>query len=152
LEVFLNATPPHHCDGGKAARKRWSASAILKHGRYTLSAASRIDKWAGEPKDLIPEIRNNLSFQNCALVGFDFPIGVPACYATMAGIGDFKALLLQLGAGSWSNFLDCAGRSEEISLRRPFYPFKPGGPKQSHLLRALEFQNMDQLRRQCEEK
>lgn len=142
----------YHCDWGTAAKKRWSASAILKDGRYTLSAAGRIDKWAGEPSDLIPTIRNNLNSQECALVGFDFPIGVPACYARMAGVRDFKALLLQLGAGSWSNFFDCARRSEEISLCRPFYPFKPGGTKQSHLLNALGFQNIGQLRRQCEEK
>ncbi|HSY30985.1 MAG TPA: hypothetical protein VLA42_03260 [Verrucomicrobiae bacterium] len=142
----------YHCDWGKAAQKRWSASAILKHGRYTLSAAGRIDKWAGEPKNLIPAIRRNLNSLECALVGFDFPIGIPARYARTAGIKEFKALLLQLGAGPWSNFFDYARRSEEISLRRPFYPFKPGGTKQSHLLRALGFQNMDQLRRQCEEK
>jgi hypothetical protein len=142
----------YHCDWGTAGKKRWSASAILKDCRCTLSAARRIDKWAGEPRDLIPAIRSNLNSQECALVGFDFPIGVPACHARMAGIRDFKTLLLQLGAGSWSNFFDCARRSEEISLRRPFYPFKPGGTKQSHLLNALGFQNIDQLRRQCEEK
>jgi hypothetical protein len=138
--------------GGKAAEKRWSTSAILKDGRYTLSSAGRIDKWAREPSYLIPAIRNNLNSQACALVGFDFPIGVPACYARTAGIRDFKALLLQLGAGSWSNFFDCARRPEEISLHRPFYPFKPGGTKYSHLLNTLGFQNIDQLRRQCEEK
>ncbi len=142
----------HHCDWGKAAKKRWSASAILKDGRYTLSAAGRIDKWAREPIVLIPEVRSNLNPQECVLIGFDFPIGVPARYATMAGIKEFKALLLQLGAGSWSKFFDCARRPDEISLHRPFYPFKPGGTKQSHLLNALGFQNIDQLRRQCEEK
>ena len=71
------------------------------------------------------------------LVGFDFPIGVPAAYAERTGIVSFKDVLPQLGRGAWDRFFEPAERPEDISLRRPFYPRRPGGTKQEHLRRGL---------------
>jgi hypothetical protein len=55
-----------------------------------------------------------------------------------------------LATGSWVDFCRVAQERREISLRRPFYPYRPGGRKQIHLLEALGLQNMDQLHRRCE--
>jgi len=97
-------------------------------------------------------IRTDIGSKGCALVGFDFPIGVPERYASAAGVEEFKSFLLELGTGAWADFFTVSRTSSEISMHRPFYPFKPGGTKQSHLLAALGLQDIGDLRRQCERK
>ena len=84
------------------------------------------------------------------MVGFDFPIGIPAAYACLAGVTEFKSFLRELGDGSWAYFYSVATVPTEISLRRPFYPFRPGGTRQVHLLNALAVHSIDELRRKCE--
>jgi hypothetical protein len=84
------------------------------------------------------------------LVGFDFPIGLPARYAEQAGIDDFRALLTQLGAGRWRSFYEVAERPEQINVHRPFYPYRPGGTRRQHLLDGLGLSCTNDLLRQCE--
>ena len=69
-----------------------------------------------------------------AVLGFDFPIGVPRAYARVAGISRFLNLLPELGSGSWRDFFNIAERPNEVSIRRPFYPARPGGTLQEHLV------------------
>lgn len=86
-------------------------------------------------------------------VGFDFPIGVAATYARKAGVDSFLAWLPRLGTGEWGLFYNVAERPDEISIRRPFYPMRNGRrgeTPQSHLLKALEMNISNDLRRQCE--
>ena len=85
-------------------------------------------------------------------MGFDFPIGVPEPYASAAGIEEFKSLLFALGTGAWEDFFTVSRIAAEISVHRPFYPFRPGGTKQAHVLKALGLQHIDDLRRRCERK
>ncbi|HET6615906.1 MAG TPA: hypothetical protein VFH62_08465, partial [Dehalococcoidia bacterium] len=54
-----------------------------------------------------------------AVLGFDFPIGVPTANARAAGIDRFLNLLPELGSGSWREFFDIAERPNEVSIRRP---------------------------------
>ncbi|MEW6139683.1 MAG: DUF429 domain-containing protein [Thermodesulfobacteriota bacterium] len=82
--------------------------------------------------------------------GFDFPIGIPVAYAARAGIQEFFNTLPDFGAGIWTEFYDLAVTLAEISLHRPFYPFRPGGTEQAHLVRGLGLKSFDQLRRRCE--
>lgn len=84
------------------------------------------------------------------LIGFDFPIGIPLAYARRVAVGSFRELLPQLGHGVWREFFSPAEVPAEISLHRPFYPRKPGGTSHSHLLSALGFSSMDELRRRCD--
>jgi hypothetical protein len=84
------------------------------------------------------------------LVGFDFPIGLPARYAAAAGVESFRALLPDLGLGRWARFYDVADRASEISVERPFYPHRPGGASQAHLASALGVGHLDELLRLCE--
>ena len=46
--------------------------------------------------------------------------------------------------------LRCGDSANEIALDRPFYPYAPGGKSQQHLIDALNVNNINALRRQCE--
>ena len=83
----------------------------------------------------------------CVLVGFDFPIGLPAAYAERAGIVSFRDVLPELGRGRWSRFFEPAERPAEISLERPFYPRRAGGTKREHLHHGLGLDGPALLRR-----
>jgi hypothetical protein len=65
---------------------------------------------------------NDVSGDGHIVVGFDFPIGVPAAYADLVAIHDFRSEIIQFGAGRWSDFFTVAAFAEQISLLRPFYP------------------------------
>jgi hypothetical protein len=84
------------------------------------------------------------------MVGFDFPIGIPASYARLIGATEFKTFLSQLGRGTLADFYRVCSDALEITKYRPFYPYKPGGKKQKHLLDALQVAHVDDLRRKCE--
>jgi hypothetical protein len=117
-------------------------------GRFTAEAARPV----GDHMHLITSIRSEIRSEGCALVGFDFPIGVPERYANAAGIEMFKSFLLELGTGAWADFFAVCRIAAEISIYRAFYPFRPGGTQQAHVLKALGLQHIDDLRRQCERK
>ncbi|MGH2689872.1 MAG: hypothetical protein ACRDKW_13860, partial [Actinomycetota bacterium] len=56
------------------------------------------------------------------LAGFDFPIGLPAAYAALAGVDDFRAALTGFGTGRWVQVFEPARDEDEISVERPFFP------------------------------
>jgi hypothetical protein len=60
------------------------------------------------------------SIASPALLGFDFPIGIPADYAERAGIDGFAAWFRQLDPSD--ELFDVAGELSEVSLARPFFP------------------------------
>jgi hypothetical protein len=129
-----------HADWGTAPRKRWAAQARLRHGTYVVSA----------PKIAANPIATALRESKPALVGFDFPIGIPHAFGVRVGAPSFVELLPELGSGEWREFFMPASTPEEISPHRPFYPRRPGRTKHRHLLDALGFRSMDELRRVCE--
>jgi hypothetical protein len=139
----------YHADWGTAANKRWLAPATLgADDRYTADAPVPIENHA----DVIPLIRGRIGSGGCALVGFDFPIGIPASYARLVGVTAFKPFLRELGKSKWADFYNVARVPSEISIHRPFYPFRPGQARQAHLLSALGLAHIDDLRRECEKK
>src|SRR6202030_388721 len=145
----MQPTHVYHCDWGTAADKRWLAQASLKwDGRY----AAEVPRHVGGHTNLIALIHGDIGSQSCALAGFDFPIGIPVQYANAAGIKQFKSFLTELGSGRWPDFFNCAKDPAEISVRRPFFPLKPGGTRQAQLLHALGVQNIGELHRRCERK
>jgi hypothetical protein len=83
------------------------------------------------------------------MVGFDFPIGLPRAYAKAAGIASFPEFLDAVGSPPWEEFGVVARHRGEITLRRPFYPYAPGGARREHLHLALGL-TAHQLRRRCE--
>ena len=134
-----------HADWGTAPGKRWMARAVWLGGRYWAGPPERV----GEAGTLLARLRAEAGGGG-VLVGFDFPIGVPAAYAERVGIREFAAVLPRLGHEEWARFYDVAERPEEVSLWRPFYPRRPGGTSQRQLVEALGVGTIDDLRRRCE--
>src|SRR5439155_22226185 len=80
-----------------------------------------------------------------AVLGFDFPIGVPKVYARKAGIDHFLDVLPQFGSGRWKEFFNVAEQLDQVSIDRPFYPQRPGGTLQRHLIEGIGVQTIDDL-------
>lgn len=128
-----------HSDWSTAPNKRWSAEARFVD-----------DRWVASAPRLVPDPLALIAPGNSKLLGFDFPIGLPIAYASQAGIDDFRSFLPEFGQGEWESFYLPATTPDEISLRRPFYPRRPGGTKQQHLIEALGVSSMNDLRRRCD--
>jgi len=136
-----------HADWSAALAKRWIGRATLRaDGRFYAEQPRRVEQAASLLADLIKHVVAS----GAALVGFDIPIGLPLAYARRAGIHDFIRILPELGKGSWSTFYQPALTPDEISHLRPFYPARPGGTRQQHLLERLSVTSMNDLRRRCE--
>ena len=135
-----------HSDWSVSKDKRWLACARrLPDGSFVASAPEPV----GETGGLICRLRSEVGEDACALVGFDFPIGLPGTYARKVGIQDFQAFLLHLGEGRWADFEKPARSPEEISLERPFYPHAPGGSRRAYLGDKLGLE-WTELYRKCE--
>ena len=139
-----------HADWGMHPKKRWMARATLRtDGQYTAYTPELV----GEPGTLVERLVAQAGPRGCVLLGFDFPIGLPARYAERTRIRDFLTVLPQLGHGDWSEFYTVADCPNHISLRRPFYPQfsrRKGEARLGHLLDGLGLEVSD-LRRRCEQ-
>jgi hypothetical protein len=79
----MQPTHIYHADWGTDPNKRWIARAQLGFdGRYTAEAPRPV----GDHPHLITSIRSEIWSGGSALVGFDFPIGVPERYASASGV------------------------------------------------------------------
>lgn len=139
-------TVVYHSDWGTDPKKRWLCKDVLQVGRYRAHAPALVDDHRG----FMNRVKGEIGETGTAVVGFDFPIGIPARYAALLGVTEFKPFLLQLGHGDFADFYRISAIASEISKYRPFYPFKPGGTKHSHLLSALGLTSIDDLRRKCD--
>ena len=143
-----------HADWGTAARKRQVAIGRLVPGgdaespRYLVVSLGPAPAGTGPDGDLIQWI-GAVASPGQAMLGFDFPIGLPGAYARAAGVTSFPEFLDAVGSPPWEDFGKVARRRGEISLRRPFYPDAPGGTRREHLHTALGL-TARQLRRRCE--
>jgi len=145
-----------HADWGTSRKKRQVAMAWLVSGavgpgpRYLVISLAPAPDGLSRQGDLLQELRAAAS-PGQAMVGFDFPIGLPRAYAEAAGIGSFPDFLDTIGSPPWHEFGVVARHRGEITLRRPFYPYAPGGAKREHLYLQLGL-SAQQLRRRCEGK
>jgi len=107
-----------HADWGVDPRKQWVAVAREDaRGKWSALAPRRAEQ-AGS-------LRERLHVDGgarTAVLGFDFPIGVPRRYGELAGITSFLDLLPACGEGVWQDFFNVADAPDEISLHRPFLP------------------------------
>ncbi len=142
-----------HADWSTAANKRWLAEARLgADGRYTASAPRLVSEHSFNLSDLIPNLQRELGNEGCAIIGFDFPIGLPKAYAEKAQVTDFKKFLVGLGKGDWADFYNVCSSRNDINIHRPFYPFccpKKGDAIRDHLVERLGIA-FDDLYRRCE--
>jgi hypothetical protein len=136
-----------HADWGSDPKKRWLALA-----RRTGAESYRVEAPvpAGEPSSLLKRLGEMAGPGEAVLAGFDFPMGLPAQWAARVGVRSFLEILPQFGQGTWADFYRPAGRPEEISLRRPFYPLRAGTSRHLHLTEALGVGGIDDLRRLCD--
>lgn len=136
-----------HADWSTHPCKRWMASAALHDGVYTARAPQQVTH-AGS---LLADLQTESGGHGPLLAGFDFPIGLPAAYASRVGITDFLAWLPQMGTGIWANFDKVAHIPAEITLHRPFFPHRSLRENKQHfLLSALGVDEVDRLFRVCE--
>jgi hypothetical protein len=146
------ASPPDvvaHADWGLDPRKRQVAVATRRPGDAAGPARYRIVSVAAAPAgDLFAKLQARYRVA-AYLIGFDFTLGLPRAYAAAAGVPDFPAFLSRIGSPPWTEFDQVAVRADEISLRRPFYPHRPGGTRRAQLQDALGL-SAQQLRRRCD--
>lgn len=130
-----------HCDWGKAPGKRWMAVAAPDGRRW------RLDR--PEPVARTDDLLDRLSVRadgGRILIGFDFPIGLPAAYGRKIPFARFSEALAAFGHGEWSNWYAVCEGPDEISIHRPFYPSRPGGRRRVHLRTGLDLSDTDLLR------
>jgi hypothetical protein len=136
----------YHADWGITPEKRWSCRAVRQGNGYKVEAPEPV----GDLGKLSNRIKNEIGATGVAVVGFDFPIGIPAKYGSLVGVTEFRPFLLRLGNQEYSDFYRICAEPSEISKHRPFYPYRSGGTKQSDLLSALGLTSFNDLRRTCE--
>ena len=150
MKTVDSIRPPEwvaHADWGTAPGKRWlSAAQKRPDGGYLIQAPRQVENAAR----LLSVLRAQAGSQAAILLGFDFPIGLPRKYTHQIGQTRFLDLLPRLGGPDWPDFYRPAEHFEQISTRRPFYPNKPGGTRQRHLIDGLGMGEFNDLRRQCE--
>jgi len=136
-----------HADWSLNPTKRWMACATLgSNGRYRLGAPQPV----GSLAHFLSRLKEESGPQACLLVGFDFPIGLPVAFALQAGITDFLGALPGFGLGEWGEFYTVAETADQICLKRPFYPARPGNTRRLHLVEQLGLADFNELRRLCE--
>ncbi len=141
----MSVTIIAHCDWSIDRKKRWMCVAVRNAAGWTLSAPEPV----GDTEGLIQGLRRRAGPDGALLIGFDFPIGLPAAYGRALGLADFRSFLRSLGDQRFARWFDVAEHHREISIDRPFYPMRPGGTRRHHLFDALGLTTKDLLRR-CE--
>jgi hypothetical protein len=137
-------------DWSKNEEKRWMVRAeLIDQENYLVSPPEPV----GPPKTLLSRLKNQVAADNSILIGFDFPIGLPADYATKTGLSNFRIALAQFGTGEWSNFYKV---SDTPTLFQPFSPRPKGkgekGDYQKRLVAALGYKHKSELLRRCDRK
>lgn len=136
-----------HADWSINAAKRWVTIARRLEGGWQVDAPEVVLN----SEAFVCEVVTPAFSPRRRLVGFDFPIGVPAGYGERTGFQGFRELLATVGTGEWIDFFRAAVAPNETSLRRPFYPQRSNdGARQSHLLEGLNVESIDELLRRCE--
>lgn len=145
LQLVMLALPAlvAHADWSTTAGKRWIARATRTADATYLADRPEL---VGDATTLVAR----LAAQGSALLGVDFAIGLPRRYAERAGVANFLSFLHHADRDDWRDVLTLATQPSEISVRRPFYPQRPGGTRHAHLLEAHGATSMDDLRRRCE--
>jgi hypothetical protein len=140
-----------HADWGCDPRKRQVAMASLVPGGAAAGSRYQVVTLAAAPgggEGLFGALTARCQ-SGTALAGFDFSIGLPRAYAAATGTGSFREFLAMIGSPPWDEFENVAERPGEITVRRPFYPQRPGGTRREHLYAGLGL-SAQELRRRCD--
>jgi hypothetical protein len=145
-QAFQHITLVAHADWSKDPAKRWLALAILQPDQHWLVPDLYPARF---PDQLFLYLKTMSPEPGCIIAGFDFPIGLPAAFASNAGLTSFLSALPRLGQADWAQFYLPAEDQSQISIYRPFYPARPGHSRHQHLEQALGIP-FHQLYRLCE--
>ncbi len=140
-----------HSDWSKDSPKRWMASATLD--RRTGEVQAFPTEQVTDSENLVRAQIDDKGREVHSIYGFDFPLGIPASYAYRADVSSFLGLLASLGEEAEPDFFRVAETDEQISLGRPFYPYRArlkGEVKQEQLWTGLGLASSDDLFRECE--
>ena len=135
-----------HCDWGKDPGKRWMAVAMEVDGAWQIAQPERV----GQTETLVERLKNRSRPNGKVFLGFDFPIGLPAFYGEATGLENFRAAIRTFGSDRWADWYEVCETASEVTIERPFYPMRPGGKNQQHLLTGLGAPSRDALLRRCE--
>lgn len=137
-----------HADWSLHPRKRWVSRAWEGNEGWRVEAPSR----APDPAAWLDDLEAMLDGNGSVVLGLDLPLGLPAAYAKRTGVTSFPGVLPQWGRGEWRDFYRVAERSDEVSLRRPFYPAASNrrGVRRADLVRGLGVCGYDALLRRCD--
>ncbi|MXP65879.1 DUF429 domain-containing protein [Roseomonas sp. M0104] len=83
-----------HADWSVSPRKRWAATAVRQAGHWVVKAPALVG-----PAEAFLDRAFAAAARQRVLLGFDFPIGVPAAYGARTGLRSFRELLPLLRAG-----------------------------------------------------
>jgi hypothetical protein len=108
-----------HADWSCRPDKRWVATAERMTEGWMIDAATP----APPPEELLTSLLGSQK----VLAGFDFPVGVPVLYGEQTELGSFPSALLTFGTGDWGDFYSVAETADQLSLKRPFYPYHSRG-------------------------
>jgi hypothetical protein len=136
-----------HSDWGTDARKRWFSMAVQTGESYEGHGPAPV----GDHLGFLDRVQREAGKDGTAVFGFDFPIGLPARYAALIGVTQFRSFLLKLGDGEFPDFYRVSENASDVSRYRPFYPQRPGRRRHDHLVTALGLDSMNDLRRVCEQ-
>lgn len=139
-----------HADWSIHPAKRWQITATRQpNGRYHLAAPALV----GPAETLLTRLRADVPPTATLWLGVDFPLGVPAHWASQVGLTHFLDLLRHWGQPPWETFDHIAATPADISPYRPFYPAgRPTPPaRHAHLAAALNAPDIAALRRTCDQ-
>ena len=138
-----------HADWSTSPKKRMMAVGKRYDGKWHVSAPVLVPP----SSTLLDNVFHKAGRGQRVLLGFDFPIGLPAAYADQLDFADFPTALAAFGRGDWRHFFDVANNPADVSLQRPFYPHTPKkGVTRATLVTGLAAPTFDVLLRQCERK
>lgn len=135
-------------DWSKDPAKRWMVRAERdESGAYVVSSPEPV----GDVGTLIHRLRKQVGDTDSVLIGFDFPIGLPAAYAQSAGLVSFRNALRLFGSDPWADFYTV---SNTPRLHQPFFPLptQVRGNYRETLARALGWQDLAPMLRRCDRK
>ena len=124
--------------------------------RWLVRIERRTDSWHVHAPELVGDLSTLLGRTAAparggnSLLGLDLPIGAPRFWAEKAQVEEFLPFLKAIGQSPWEDFYNPALTTAEIGPNRPFYPARPGGTKQAHLVQGLGASSMDDLCRRVD--
>lgn len=137
-----------HADWSLSPKKRWICVATRDGTGWRMAAPVPAADVA-PPTTLLRSLAQRVAGR--AVVGLDAVLGLPAAWGRQAGVSRFLDFLTtQVHGPAWEQFWRPAASPAEIRVTRPFYPHRPGGARQHHLVDALGLQQVGELRRRCD--